>query len=31
MPTRITHLIAGQSWDGTAARTSAVFNPATGE
>ncbi|MFC7485610.1 CoA-acylating methylmalonate-semialdehyde dehydrogenase [Knoellia sp. CPCC 206453] len=30
-PTRITHLIAGQSWDGTAERTSAVYNPATGE
>lgn len=29
-PTRITHLIAGQSWDGTAERTSAVYNPATG-
>ena len=30
-PTRITHLIAGQAWDGTAERTSAVYNPATGE
>ncbi|MEO5610663.1 MAG: CoA-acylating methylmalonate-semialdehyde dehydrogenase [Ornithinibacter sp.] len=30
-PTRITHLIGGQPWDGTAERTSAVFNPATGE
>jgi malonate-semialdehyde dehydrogenase (acetylating)/methylmalonate-semialdehyde dehydrogenase len=30
-PTRITHLIAGQQWTGTAERTSRVFNPATGE
>ncbi len=30
-PTRITHLIGGQPWDGTAERTSPVFNPATGE
>ena len=30
-PTRITHLIGGISWEGTAQRTSAVFNPATGE
>ncbi|GAA2486281.1 CoA-acylating methylmalonate-semialdehyde dehydrogenase [Terrabacter carboxydivorans] len=30
-PTRITHLIDGQSWTGTAERTSPVFNPATGE
>ena len=30
-PTRITHLIGGQSWTGTADRTSPVFNPATGE
>src|SRR5688572_26203395 len=30
-PTRITHLIAGQPWAGTAERTSPVFNPATGE
>ncbi len=30
-PTRITHLIGGQSWTGTAERTSPVFNPATGE
>ena len=30
-PTRITHLIAGESWLGTAERTSAVYNPATGE
>ena len=29
--TRITHLIAGQPWTGTAERTSQVFNPATGE
>jgi malonate-semialdehyde dehydrogenase (acetylating)/methylmalonate-semialdehyde dehydrogenase len=30
-PTRITHLVAGRPWDGTAERTSDVFNPATGE
>ena len=30
-PTRITHLIAGAEWDGTAERTSPVYNPATGE
>ncbi|GMA41695.1 CoA-acylating methylmalonate-semialdehyde dehydrogenase [Mobilicoccus caccae] len=30
-PTRITHLIGHSSWDGTAERTSEVFNPATGE
>ena len=30
-PTRITHLIAGEPWTGTAERTSQVFNPATGE
>ncbi len=30
-PARITHLIAGQSWEGTAERTSPVYNPATGE
>ena len=30
-PTRITHLIAGSSWEGTAQRTSPVYNPATGE
>ncbi|KRE63629.1 CoA-acylating methylmalonate-semialdehyde dehydrogenase [Nostocoides sp. Soil756] len=30
-PTRITHLVAGTSWEGTAERTSPVFNPATGE
>ena len=28
--TRITHLIAGEPWSGTAERTSQVFNPATG-
>jgi malonate-semialdehyde dehydrogenase (acetylating)/methylmalonate-semialdehyde dehydrogenase len=30
-PTRITHLIAGQSWEGTADRSSPVYNPATGQ
>ncbi len=30
-PTRITHLIGGQSWTGTSERTSDVYNPATGE
>ncbi|MCL8024537.1 CoA-acylating methylmalonate-semialdehyde dehydrogenase [Nocardioides bruguierae] len=30
-PARITHLIAGKPWEGTAERTSPVFNPATGE
>ncbi|MGO1165050.1 MAG: CoA-acylating methylmalonate-semialdehyde dehydrogenase [Janibacter sp.] len=30
-PTRITHLVGHSSWEGTAARTSEVFNPATGE
>ena len=30
-PTRITHLIGGTSWQGSPARTSPVFNPATGE
>jgi len=30
-PTRITHLIGHKDWEGTAARTSEVFNPATGE
>ena len=30
-PTRITHLVHGTSWEGTAERTSPVFNPATGE
>ncbi len=30
-PTRITHLIGGDSWEGSAERTSPVYNPATGE
>ena len=30
-PTRITHLVAGRPWEGTAEHTSEVFNPATGE
>ncbi|MYS22428.1 malonate-semialdehyde dehydrogenase (acetylating) / methylmalonate-semialdehyde dehydrogenase [Streptomyces sp. DvalAA-14] len=30
-PQRITHLIDGRPWEGTAARTGPVFNPATGE
>ena len=30
-PTRITHLINGAPWEGTAERTSPVYNPATGE
>ncbi|MEI2774998.1 MAG: CoA-acylating methylmalonate-semialdehyde dehydrogenase [Tetrasphaera sp.] len=30
-PTRITHVIGGESWDGTAERTSPVYNPATGQ
>ena len=30
-PTRITHLVAGRDWSGTAERTSPVYNPATGE
>jgi malonate-semialdehyde dehydrogenase (acetylating)/methylmalonate-semialdehyde dehydrogenase len=30
-PTRITHLIAGEPWTGTAERSSPVYNPATGE
>jgi malonate-semialdehyde dehydrogenase (acetylating)/methylmalonate-semialdehyde dehydrogenase len=30
-PTRITHLVGGSPWTGTAERTSEVFNPATGE
>ncbi len=30
-PTRITHLVAGRPWEGTAERTSPVYNPATGE
>jgi malonate-semialdehyde dehydrogenase (acetylating)/methylmalonate-semialdehyde dehydrogenase len=29
-PTRITHLVAGRPWEGTAERTSPVFDPATG-
>ena len=29
-PARITHLIAGEPWEGAARRTSPVFNPATG-
>jgi len=29
-PTRITHLLGGAPWEGTSARTSPVFNPATG-
>jgi malonate-semialdehyde dehydrogenase (acetylating) / methylmalonate-semialdehyde dehydrogenase len=29
-PTRITHFINGRQWEGNAARTSDVFNPATG-
>ena len=29
--TRITHLVAGKPWEGTAERTSPVYNPATGE
>ncbi|HET7475083.1 MAG TPA: CoA-acylating methylmalonate-semialdehyde dehydrogenase [Dermatophilaceae bacterium] len=28
---RITHLVAGQPWNGVAERTSPVYNPATGE
>ncbi len=31
MTQRITHLIAGAPWEGTAERTSPVYNPATGE
>ncbi|MCW2868438.1 MAG: methylmalonate-semialdehyde dehydrogenase, partial [Marmoricola sp.] len=31
MTDRITHLIAGSPWEGTAERTSPVFNPATGQ
>jgi len=31
MSTRITHLIGHHSWEGTAARTSEVYNPATGD
>ena len=30
-PTRITHLVAGRPWEGTAERTGPVYNPATGE
>jgi malonate-semialdehyde dehydrogenase (acetylating)/methylmalonate-semialdehyde dehydrogenase len=30
-PRRITHLIDGRPWEGTAERTGPVFNPATGE
>ena len=30
-PTRITHLVAGAPWEGTAERTGPVYNPATGE
>ena len=30
-PTRITHLVAGSPWEGTAERTSEVYDPATGE
>jgi malonate-semialdehyde dehydrogenase (acetylating)/methylmalonate-semialdehyde dehydrogenase len=30
-PTRITHLVAGRPWEGTAERNGPVFNPATGE
>ena len=30
-PTRITHLVNGAPWQGTAERTSPVYNPATGE
>jgi malonate-semialdehyde dehydrogenase (acetylating)/methylmalonate-semialdehyde dehydrogenase len=30
-PTRVTHLVAGRPWEGTAERTSPVYNPATGE
>ncbi|WP_346007927.1 CoA-acylating methylmalonate-semialdehyde dehydrogenase [Janibacter terrae] len=30
-PGRITHLVGHSSWEGEAARTSEVFNPATGE
>ncbi len=29
-PARITHLVAGRDWEGTAQRTGPVFNPATG-
>ncbi len=30
-PTRITHLVGGADWTGTAERTSDVYNPATGQ
>ena len=30
-PPRLTHRVAGRPWEGTAERTSEVFNPATGE
>lgn len=30
-PTRITHLVGHAAWEGSSARTSEVFNPATGE
>ncbi|MEX1907969.1 CoA-acylating methylmalonate-semialdehyde dehydrogenase [Janibacter sp. Y6] len=30
-PTRITHLVSGSPWEGTAERTSEVYDPATGE
>ena len=30
-PARITHLVDGAPWEGTAGRTSPVYNPATGE
>ncbi|MGL5818242.1 MAG: CoA-acylating methylmalonate-semialdehyde dehydrogenase [Phycicoccus sp.] len=30
IPTRITHLVSGAPWQGTAERTSPVFDPATG-
>jgi malonate-semialdehyde dehydrogenase (acetylating)/methylmalonate-semialdehyde dehydrogenase len=31
MPVRVTHWINGQLWDGTAERTGAVYDPATGQ
>lgn len=30
-PSRITHLVAGRAWEGTAQRTSPVYDPATGK
>jgi malonate-semialdehyde dehydrogenase (acetylating)/methylmalonate-semialdehyde dehydrogenase len=30
-PTRITHLVDGADWTGTAERTGDVYNPATGQ